>query len=82
MNKFKVEAKIINKLVGDKTPLPTYATQGAAGMVWYELGNTSLMLNEPDEAIATYQKQIDIMLNHGMAWNNIKFIKFILKQRK
>ena len=32
MNKFKVEAKIINKLVGDKIPLPTYATQGAAGM--------------------------------------------------
>lgn len=32
MRKIKVETKIVNKLIGTKFPLPSYATDGAAGI--------------------------------------------------
>jgi dUTP pyrophosphatase len=32
MSKLKIETKIVNNLIGDKIPFPSYATDGAAGM--------------------------------------------------
>jgi tetratricopeptide (TPR) repeat protein len=39
--------------------------------VWHQLGIAFSMLNQLDDAIAAYRKQVEITPDHDLAWNNL-----------